>query len=209
MKHAVIFDIDGTLLDSSEQDDRMYREAVFRVLGDVRLRPTLSDYDPVTDTGILLQILEDNGLWPDPDKISEVKNEFFARLESHVQKSGPFRELPGARSVIDRLQASDAHHLAIATGGWRHSAEIKLATAGFDIDAIPLATSDDAIERTAIMEVALAAIGEEVVSITYFGDGIWDQQACELLGWNFRAVGPALVGISSYDDEFTIKSPGS
>lgn len=209
MKHAVIFDIDGTLLDSSEQDDRLYREAVVQVLGDVRLRSTLSDYDRVTDTGILLQILEDNGLQPDSDKITEVKEEFFARLRLHVQKSGPFRELPGARSVIGRLRASDAHHLAIATGGWRHSAELKLTSAGFDIDAVPLATSDDAIERTAIMEFALAAIGEQVASVTYFGDGSWDQQACEALGWTFRAVGPLLAGISSYDDEFTIKSPST
>lgn len=209
MKHAVIFDIDGTLLESSAQDDRIYREAVTHVLGDVRLRPTLADYNPVTDTGILLQILKDNGLPADPDKVAEVKNQFFARLEAFVKEYGPFTELPGAKSVLGRLQESDSHHLAIATGGWRRSAEIKLVTAGFDIGAVPLATSDDAIERTAIMEFALASIGEEVASVTYFGDGSWDQQACEILGWTFRAVGPVLAGISSYDDEFTIKSPSS
>jgi len=206
MKHAVIFDIDGTLLDSSEHDDRLYRQAVGHVLGDVSLRPALIDYHPVTDTGILLQILEDNRLPEDPEIIAAVKREFCKRVEEFVQENGPFRALPGAQSVIGRLRASEVHCVAIATGGWRRSAEIKLATAGFDIGPVPLATSDDAIERTAIMEYALASIGEEVASVTYFGDGPWDQLACQRLGWAFRAVGPELAGISSYDDEFAIKS---
>ncbi len=205
-KHAVIFDIDGTLLDSSDHDDRIYRQAVSHILGKVNLRPSLIDYHPVTDTGILLQILDDNGLPKTPDLISAVRREFCARMEAFVHAEGPFRELPGAKSVIARLRRSESHCLAIATGGWRRSALVKLITAGFDIDAVPLATSDDAIERTAIMQHALASIGEDVASITYFGDGPWDQKACEQLGWRFRAVGPGLAGISSYDDEFTIKS---
>jgi phosphoglycolate phosphatase-like HAD superfamily hydrolase len=206
MKHAVIFDIDGTLLNSSDQDDRIYREAVNHVLGDVRLRPSLLHYNPVTDTGILLQILADNRLPADPNLIAAVKRQFCQRIEAFVLEQGPFDELPGARSVIGRLQNSENHCLAIATGGWRQSAEIKLKTAGFDIGSIPLATSDEASERTQIMEIALMSIGEDVASVTYFGDGLWDQVACECLGWAFRAVGPGLAGISSYDDEFTIKS---
>ena len=114
--------------------------------------------------------------------------------------------LPGAKAVIQRLRNSETHQVAIATGGWRRSAEIKLKTAGFDIAAVPMATSDDAIERTSIMKFALTSIGEEVASVTYFGDGVWDKQACDTLGWTFRPVGPALAGISSYDDEFAIKS---
>jgi phosphoglycolate phosphatase-like HAD superfamily hydrolase len=206
MTHAVIFDIDGTLLNSSAEDDRMYREAVAQVLGDVRLRPTLSDYDPVTDTGILLQILKDNDIAEDIGRIADVKEAFFLRLKSFVDRHGPFGEVPGAKAVIGRLRASDRYQVAIATGGWRQSAEIKLKTAGFDIAAVPLATADDAIERTAIMQLALTSIGEEVTSVTYYGDGPWDSRACEILDWTFRAVGPALAGISSYDDEYAIKS---
>ena len=59
---AVLFDIDGTLLHSAAVDDALYREAVRVVLGDVRLRPSLHEYEFVTDTGVLRQILDDNAI---------------------------------------------------------------------------------------------------------------------------------------------------
>ena len=42
-------------------------------------------------------------------------------------------------------------------------------------------TSDDHIERTGIMEIALAELGNDFESVTYFGDGLWDQRACHEL----------------------------
>jgi hypothetical protein len=35
-------------------------------------------------------------------------------------------------------------------------------------------------------------------SITYFGDGIRDQECAARLGWEFVAVGPKLGGISDF-----------
>lgn len=203
MKHAVIFDIDGTLLDSSSEDDRMYRDAVRNVLGDVTLRRELAYYDRVTDTGILLQILADNGLAENSESMQSVKKDFFGRLRAFVSSSGPFCEMPGAKSVLHRLSASASHRVAIATGGWRRSAEIKLQTSGFQVDAIPLATSDDAIERTEIMRVALSALNEKFATVTYFGDGEWDKEACSVLGWTFCPVGSSLGGIESFDGLYT------
>lgn len=202
MTHAVIFDVDGTLLDSSTIDEKIYMEAVVRVLGNVKFRPDLIDYHHVTDTGILLQVLEDNNILSSDEVIDRIKEVFFVLIGDFIATRGPFREMPGARSLLKRLRNSVSHDVAIATGGWQQSARIKLDTAGFDLGGIPLASSDDAIERAAIMQVALDSIGENCQSVTYFGDALWDQRACEALGWNFQPVGPGLNGLLSFEQEF-------
>lgn len=58
---CVIFDIDGTLVDSVAFDARAYVAAVGDVLGNVSLRADWS-YGHVTDSGILRQICEENRL---------------------------------------------------------------------------------------------------------------------------------------------------
>lgn len=202
MMHAVIFDLDGTLLSSSAQDEALYKEAVQQVLGEVRFRSELADYDHVTDAGILLQVLEDNAIPADAGTIADIRNEFFAMLENFIAESGPFEEIPGARAMLQRLARSESHGVAIATGGWQRSAEIKLETAGFDVGDVPLATSDDALDRIDIMRIALESIGTDCDTVTYYGDGPWDRDACQRLGWKFRPVGAVLNGLLSFDDEY-------
>ena len=202
MRHAVIVDVDGTLLRSAEQDDKLYRRAVEQVLGAVRLRPDLRDYERVTDTGILLQILEDNAIDVSDALVSDVKAAFFAGIDEYIKKQGSFEPLPGARRFIARLKGSPSAGLAIATGGWRTSAEKKLRAAEFDTVGVPFATSDDAIERADIMRIALDSLAGGFDTVTYYGDAHWDRDASRRLGWRFRAVGPTLDGIKTFDHEF-------
>lgn len=201
LRHAIVLDVDGTLIRSAEEDDALYRRAIEDVLGTVRYRASLAEYDFVSDTGILCQVLSDNGFAAEPDLVAAIKTAFFAGVESRIESHGPFEEIPGARSFVDRLLRSDEHCCAIATGGWRQSAHTKLTTAGFDLDGIPVATSDDAIDRADIMRFALDALGSEFASVTYYGDGAWDREASRTLGWNFRAVGPVLDGILTFENE--------
>jgi GNAT superfamily N-acetyltransferase len=48
------------------------------------------------------------------------------------------------------------------------------------------------------MEIALSRLGSAFESVTYYGDGPWDRDACATLGWRFVPVGPALGGIDSF-----------
>ncbi len=186
---AVIFDIDGTLVQSAAVDDELYRQSVIEVLGSVRFRDSLSDYDRVTDSGVLVQILDDNGLVHVPDPTETIRSRFIELLEHHVAQHGPFSEVPGARDFVTSLRRSDNHEVAIATGGWRTSALLKLESAGFDVGDIPIATSDDHWDRTDIMRFALSQMGTEFESVTYYGDGVWDREASLALGWRFVPIG--------------------
>lgn len=196
--HATIFDIDGTLLQSVAVDDALYREAVSAVLGPVRLRPSLHEYDYVTDTGVLVQILADNNLPAEPEPMEEIKSYFVESLRRHIEKHGPFVEIPGAADLLRSLSGSTSHAVAIATGGWRESAELKLKSAGFEFEHFPLVTANDHHERTGIMEIALSHLGSSFKSVTYYGDGPWDRDACRSLGWEFVAVGPELGGLEDF-----------
>ena len=196
--HAVVFDIDGTLLQSADIDDALYRQAVRTVLGDVRFRPTLADYTHVSDSGVLSEILADNAVDQDIQTLESIKTSFVAAIRSHVANVGPFPEFPGASDMLRGLRDSAEHSVAIATGGWRDSATLKLDSAGLGSFGFPLASSDDAHDRAEIMQIALARLGKGFESVTYYGDGPWDRDASRRLGWNFVAVGPALGGIESY-----------
>ncbi len=197
--HAVIFDIDGTLLQSASVDDALYKEAIVSVLGNIRFRPSFTDYDYVTDSGILSQVLDDNSMAHHPENISAIKSHFVESLRLHISENGPFLEIPGARNILKLLRVSHNHSVAIATGGWRESAQLKLESAGLDTFGFPLSTSDDAYDRKEIMRIALESLGTSFHSVTYYGDGPWDRDACSELGWQFVAVGPTLGGLSSYD----------
>jgi GNAT superfamily N-acetyltransferase len=196
--HATIFDIDGTLLHSAAVDDALYRAAVSAVLGPVQLRPSLHAYDYVTDTGVLSQIFTDNDIPQSPEPMQEIRSHFVELLRKHIDAHGPFVEIPGATRLLRELSESRSHAVAIATGGWRDSAELKLQSAGIDYSNMPLATADDHYERTGIMRIALSQLGADHRSVTYYGDGPWDRDACAALSWRFVSVGPELGGLDSY-----------
>ena len=197
---AIILDIDGTLIESMAVDTELYFASIAEVLGPVRVRDKLSDYDHVTDSGILAQLLEDNEHVYDGEVIEAVRSIFVRKIARHIKTEGPFTTIDGAVEFVDRVRQSDSNYVAIATGGWRKSALLKLQSAGFDINGIPLVTGDDSPSRIDIMRSALAKIGDDVESVTYFGDAEWDERACRSLGWNFVAVGPGLGGIESYKE---------
>ena len=196
---AVIFDIDGTLLHSVDIDEMLLTQAIETVIDNAVIRPAYGDYTHMSDAGILAGVLEDNAIDVTSDIGIAIKRFFIQLLTAHVETKGPFPQFPGARGYIQKYVDSPRHAVGIATGCRRDSAMLKLRSAGFgDID-VPVATSDDAMARIDIMQFALSQLPGEFNSITYYGDGEWDQRATAELGWNFVPVGAALGGLLSYE----------
>ena len=148
------------------------------------------------------EILSDNQIAYSEEIHEKVKSRFVALVKTHIDLNGSFLAVLGAQDFVNRIKNSPRHVCAYATGGWAAAAEAKLRSAGFDTENVPLFSADIAIKRTDIMLAALNALGGNFKRVTYYGDGHWDQEACRILGWEFRPVGAKLSGLLHFENEF-------
>lgn len=199
----VLFDIDGTLVDSSEYDAMLFKQAIRDVL-DIDIGDNWSSYRNVTDAGILDEVMENCGVVYDRNLIHDrVKQLFFDLHEEYLsERPRALREVPGARKFLDELRSMDSVTVAIATGGWEETARMKLEGIGIETTALALATCSDASSRTEIIRIAeqRALAGRVALTRVYFGDGIWDKYACEALDYDFIAIGNGVDHATRFPD---------
>jgi len=201
----VVFDIDGTLTDTVEVDVACYEAAILETIG-LEIPSDWPTFDEVTDAGILARACELEGRpVPDPETEAEIAARVGALL-SDLLRRAPERFLPiaGAEAVFDALRAA-GWHVAMATGAWRPSAEVKLRGAGLRAEGVPLATCSDRRSRPDIIRhaVEMTAGGVEA-DVVCVGDGTWDGRAARSLGYGFVGVGdrlrdPALREVGAVD----------
>jgi beta-phosphoglucomutase-like phosphatase (HAD superfamily) len=198
--HLVLFDIDGTLVESYDFDTECFQAAAKDVLG-VTIGPDWSRYHHVTDSGILTEVIEELGLQSDSERITEeVKKRFVCRVADYIS-CHDVSSISGAYEFLSQLAGRQNIAVAFATGGWSESARMKLAAAGLSFPSIPLASSSDHYSRIEIMRLAERRAGNDYYdAITYFGDGPWDQKASEALGYNFVSVGNRISSSQSIRD---------
>ena len=189
---CLIFDIDGTLVDTGISNDTLYARAVHEVLGAVRIRAEWGDYEHVTDAGIFREICRENGLELGLIE-QQARERLGALISAYLSSGGLCRPIPGALAFWNRLRERASVEMGIATGGWGHTARMKLVSAGFAHSGVPLASSDDAHARVEIMRRCREQLSP-AASTVYFGDGEWDRAAAESLGWGFVGVGGRLQG---------------
>lgn len=198
MQRLVMFDVDGTLTSSTAVDGSSYAQAVAEHLG-VQIDTDWSTYRHVTDSGIATELFERQGRGaPDPNELNSLRQRFLSLLSAALAADpGSCSEVPGARVLIERLRNEPGLSIAVATGGWKDSACLKLRHAGLPFDGIAFASADDAVSRAAIMTLAYQRAAAQAAvdsfdSVTYVGDRIWDVRAARSLG--FRFVGVAADG---------------
>jgi HAD superfamily hydrolase (TIGR01509 family) len=180
---AVLFDVDGTLVDTNDLHAAAWREAFRRFGHDV----------PLDDIRWQVGKGGDNLI---PSLLPELGEEESKRIEDdratlytrdYLPRAMPF---PGVRPLFERL-TQDEVKIVLASSSHRHEVDFYLALIGCE-DLVAATTSKDDVERSKpcpdIFEAALgklAPLGPDAVLVV--GDSPWDMKAARRAG--LRAIG--------------------
>lgn len=189
-RRGVLFDVDGTLIDSSYIHTIAWWGA-FRQYGhDV---PMAAIHQLVGMGGARLV---DNLLPParDRDEDEDIMASHGALYASHWPS---LRALDGAKELLGQCHAGG---LAVALASSARERDLQVMRSVLDADAfIDAATSaNDAKESKPapdILEAALAAAGVDAAGAVYVGDAVWDMKAAGALG--IPAIGVTCGGIQA------------
>lgn len=200
--NLALFDLDGTLLQTAEVDEQCFAQAVADVFGIHGISTDWGAYSDSTDAGILDDLLRQHRgrAMTDDDKLAHQGR--FVELLDEQARIAPerFAPTPGAAELLGHLR-SRGWTCALATGGWRPSARLKLRAARLDVSSLAAAFADDqrsreGIIRTAMRRAVAAAPGSidggrqlPLGRAVYVGDGVWDAAAAARLGLGFLGVG--------------------
>lgn len=187
----IIFDVDGTLIESDAIDSECYVAAISEHLGIKECSPDWGTYAHPTDPGVTIELyLRHLGRGPTPVELDAFIDLYVKRLEEDVaSRRSALSEVGGAASMLATMRANERYSVAIATGAWRRSALVKLGAAGIDIEGIPFASGDDAIDRCSIFSLAARRARGPFSRTILVGDGVWDVATARSLNMAFLGVG--------------------
>ena len=190
-----IFDVDGTLVQSYELEGECFVAAFHDAFGIGDIDTDWGRYDHVTDPGIAAQIIrERRGREPGADELVRLQSAFQVRLAEAAGRADAFAPVPGAAGLLTALRARPGWTLALATGGWRNAARLKIGRAGLDLDDVPAAHGEDGPSRHAIVTAAIARAKEhagvdDFAGSVCIGDGVWDVHTATDLGLPCIGIG--------------------
>jgi len=127
-KRLLLFDIDGTLIDSGGAGIQSLKDVLrqqFGVTDDLRGVEIAGK----TDTGIVHQILRKQNI-PVDDETTAAFLDLYVEFLAHELPLRKGKLLPGVKELLPRLQARPQNVLALLTGNLRRGAELKLAHYG-------------------------------------------------------------------------------
>ena len=181
---AVLFDIDGTLVDSNY----LHVHAWCRAFNDVgiaaeswRIHRSIG-----MDGSILVESLSDGAADEVRQRIKDLHLRYFKETSSLL------RRLPGARELLEQVVALGLQ-VVLATSA--NEDELSILREVLDSDDLVSAVTsakdvDVAKPEPDIIEIALARAGTTADRAVYVGDTVWDVIAC-------KRAGVPMVGVLS------------
>jgi len=185
---AVIFDVDGPLLDLTRPEEDAFFIPFERLYGLIGLSRDWDSYRTRNDEDIIAEILENHlGRAASGDEqrrvidvYGEVLREGFAsgRLKASA--------VPGAAALLDRLANLSGMALGMATANLRHAAELRLRAAGLwqPVSRYPGAADGGGAKRDVLARV-IADLRLPPQRIVFVGDNLNDVEAGRVNGTHF------------------------
>ena len=142
--NLAIFDIDGILTETNAVDEICFVQAFADAHAITEINTNWTEYEYVTDSGIMFQIFDERfGRPPDEDELMNFKSCLVNLLEAQREKnSSLFVEISGASRTLTGLNRETEWAVALATGCWRDSADLKLKAAGIPTEHFPAAFAE-------------------------------------------------------------------
>jgi phosphoglycolate phosphatase-like HAD superfamily hydrolase len=192
----VVFDLDGTLTQTSAVDEECFGRALAEGLGIDSVNTNWLDYEHVTDLGVFSEVFRHHrGCAPDASDVAEFVECFVELLSrGYGEAKEALGEVQGATAFLRALKEQTDWVIAVATGSFERSARVKLAAAGIDAFECAAAFAEDGPSREGIVNAAIRRALEQhqrrqFERIVLVGDAAWDVHTATRLDLPLVGVG--------------------
>jgi HAD superfamily hydrolase (TIGR01549 family) len=191
---TLLFDLDGTLIDSVYQHILAWREALDQV-GMLFSNALIHRRIGLSGDLLVRSFVRDSGR-----KFKSKELDYLKKLhaDAYKKREGEIRLLPGAHDLISALSKLDIP-IAIGTSGKREDAEKPLDMLGVD-KTVVVVTADDVQNAKPAPDLFLACaekLGVDIKDCMVVGDSTWDILAAQ----RARTLGVGLLSGGFSEDE--------
>lgn len=187
-RSAVLFDVDGTLVDSNYLHVHAWRRAFAELAIEVeswRIHRAIG-----MDGSALVRLLSDDA----PDDVRRELKDLHSRY--YLQTAELLSPLPGARRLLERLAALDLPVVLATSAPEDELAILRKALNCDDLIAAVTSSADVDVAKPdpGIIGIALDRIGATADRAVFVGDAVWDAKACARAG--VPSIGVLSGGVS-------------